>query len=135
MLSSFTAMSASDQKEKVNSHSDIGFNSTIPYIYDNFDLFKILIMSGERNIYQEFLHRVVDLDVACTTKYVEATHNNAIASGRLNENLAHIISVAFYSGFFEIIIHDMSMEEAISNIDRLRNFYKNGWETIFENEE
>ena len=131
MFSGFSSMSGEKQKENVYTSSDSGFDRIISYIYDNFDLFKILIMSGEVNIYQEFLHRVVDLDVACTTKYLTITNNDAMSCGRLNDNLAHILSVAFYSGFFEIIIHDMPKDESISNIARLRNFYKRGWEDIF----
>lgn len=131
MFSGFSSMSSDQQKEKVHTSSDSGFERIISYIYDNFDIFKIIIMSGEVNIYQEFLHRVVDLDVACTIKYLTTTNNDAMSCGRLNDNLAHILSVAFYSGFFEIIIHDISKDEAILNIAQLRSFYKRGWEEIF----
>ena len=95
-------------------------------------MFKILLTSGETHIYQEFLHRIIDLDIACTTRFIEQTGNDAFTSGRLTPELAHILSCAFYSGFFEIVMHDMPQEQAHEHIQRLRKFYNIGWKNIFE---
>ena len=103
----------------------------IEYIYDNFDYFKILIMSGEYKLYQEFLHKIVEIDVKYTISHIETTGNDAIVSGRLDTDFAHVLSVAFYSGFFEIIVHNMKKEDAQKHIEGLRKFYTTGWQTIF----
>lgn len=130
-LQGFSSMPGEVQKAQERSYADDGFSKLIDYIYDNFDLFKILLTSGETQIYQEFLHRIIDLDIACTTKFIEQTGNDAFASGRLTPELAHILSCAFYSGLFEIVIHDMPQEQAKEHIRRLRKFYNTGWKTIF----
>lgn len=89
------------------SFSDHGFWDSVDYIYDHFDEFKLLLTSGENSTYQEFLHRVVELDNQCTMRYIQASGNDAISSGRLTPELGHLLSSAFYTGMFEVVIHDM----------------------------
>ena len=116
-----------------------GYTKGVIYIRypdkENFDIFKILLMSGETKVYQEFLHRLVEIDTDCTTKFIEQTNNDAFSSGRLTPELAHILSYAFYSGLFEIVIHNMPQERASEHIGKLRKFYNTGWKTIFEGDE
>ena len=130
-LHGFEKMSKEDQQKHRNTSAKQGSLDLIEYIYDNFDYFKILIMSGEYKLYQEFLHKIVDMDVRYTISHIEATGNNAIVSGRLDTDFAHVLSVAFYSGFFEIIVHNMKKDDAQKHIERLRKFYTAGWQTIF----
>ena len=130
-LHGFDKMSKEEQQKHRNTFAKQGSLDLIDYIYDNFDYFKILIMSGEYKLYQEFLHKIVDMDVEYTLRHIETTGNDAIASGRIDSDFAHVLSVAFYSGFFEIIIHNMKKEDAQNHIERLRKFYTTGWQTIF----
>ena len=130
-LHGFDKMSKEDQQKHRNTFAKQGSLDLIDYIYDNFDYFKILIMSGEYKLYQEFLHNIVDMDAKYTISHIETTGNDAIVSGRLDTDFAHVLSVAFYSGFFEIIIHNMKKEDAQKHIERLRKFYTIGWQTIF----
>ncbi len=134
-LESFSEMPGEEQKAQKKSYADDGVSKLIDYIYENFDLFKILLTSGETRIYQETLHRIIDLDVACTNRFIEQIGNDAYTSGRLTPELAHILSCAFYSGLFEIVIHDMSKERAKEHIQRLRKFYNTGWKHIFEGDD
>ena len=130
-LNGFDTLSKENQEKCRNTYAKQGSFDMIDYIYDNFDYFKILIMSGEYKLYQEFLHKIVDIDVKYTIRHIETTGNDAITSGRLSSDFAHMLSVAFYSGFFEIIVHDMKKDEAQNYIQRLREFYSTGWQTIF----
>lgn len=132
MLNGFNNMSDEAQREQVNTYSDGGFPKMIDYIYDHFDAFKLLLTSGENQIAQEFMHRLVELDTDCTFKFIEQTGNDALTSGRLTPELAHLLSSAFYSGLFEVVIHDMPKEQAIEHIQRMRMFYNAGWQKIFD---
>ncbi len=133
-LNGFQSLSGEEQKANEKDYADDGFPRFIAYIYEHFDIFKILLTSGETQIYQEFLHKLVEIDTACTTRFIEQTHNDAFSSGRLTPELAHILSCAFYSGVFEVVIHDMPQEKANEHVRRLRRFYNAGWRTIFEGE-
>ena len=131
VLSGFTTMPGNEQTEQMLRYSNDGFPKVVDYLYDHFDEFKLLLTSGENSVYQEFIHRVVELDTECTVKYIEASENDAIKSGRLTPELNHLLSSAFYTGMFEVIIHDMPKEQALEHIHRMRRFYTAGWQTIF----
>lgn len=131
LLSGFESMSPKNQKEQLNSYGNDGFNRLVDYIYDNFEGFQILLTSGESEIAQEFIHDIVEIDTACTLQYIEKTKNDAISSGRLTAELAHLLSSAFYTGVFEVVIHNMEKEDAQRYIQSMNRFYNAGWNTIF----
>ena len=131
VLSGFTTMPGNEQTQQMLRYSNDGFPKVVDYLYDHFDEFKLLLTSGENSVYQEFIHRVVELDTECTVKYIKASGNDAITSGRLTPELNHLLSSAFYTGMFEAIIHDMPKEQALEHIHRMRRFYTAGWQTIF----
>lgn len=131
VLNQFNAMPGEEQTQKMLHCSDDGFPKVVDYIYTHFEEFKLLLTSGENNAYQEFLHRIVDLDTACTARYIECSGNDAIRSGRLTPSLNHLLSSAFYSGIFEVVVHDMPKEQAMEHIQKMRRFYTAGWQTIF----
>lgn len=130
-LEQFNQLPGAEQTSQMYSFSDHGFWASVDYIYDHFDEFKLLLTSGESSTYQEFLHRVVELDTQCTMRYIQASGNDAISSGRLTPELSHLLSSAFYTGIFEVVIHDMPKEQAVEHIQRMRRFYTAGWKTIF----
>ena len=131
VLNQFSAMSGEEQIKQMRRHSDDGFVKVVDYLYEYFDEFKLLFTSGENTIYQEFIHRVVELDTGCTEKYIEVSGNDAISSGRLTPELSHLLSSAVYTGMFEVVIHDMPKAQAIEHIQKMRRFYTAGWQTIF----
>ena len=131
VLSEFNAMPGDEQTQRMFQYSNDGFPKVVDYLYDHFDEFKLLLTSGENAAYQDFIHRVVELDIECTKKYIMLSGNDAIASGRLTPELNHLLSSAFYTGMFEIIVHDMPKAQAVEHIRKMRRFYNAGWQTIF----
>ena len=111
-LEQFNQLPGVEQTSQMYSFSDHGFWASVDYIYDHFDEFKLLLTSGENSTYQEFLHRIVELDNQCTMRYIQASGNDAISSGRLTPELGHLLSSAFYTGMFEVVIHDMPKDQA-----------------------
>ena len=73
----------------------------------------------------------MEIDNQCTMRYIQASGNDAISSGRLTPELSHLLSSAFYTGMFEVVIHDMPKDQAVEHIQRMRRFYIAGWKSIF----
>lgn len=130
-MGQFTRLPGAVQKESMSEYGILGFNGVIAYIYDHLDEVRLLIMQGERGRYADFLHRIVEIDTRTTLGFIEATGNDAITSGRLTPELAHMLSNAFYSAFFEVVVHNMPIEEARDEIGRLSVFYRAGWGAMF----
>lgn len=104
----------------------------VNYIYEHFDEFKLLINCAEGTAFADYMHEIVEIDVAYTLKYLESAGNDALASGRATPEFLHILSSAFYSGVFEVVLHDMTKEAADSHVNRLRRFFRGGWDTILK---
>lgn len=106
------------------------YRTFIDCIYDDFDAFKLLIHCAEGTAYADFIHHLVEMDVAYSIKYIESIGSDALSSGRATPEFLHILSSAFYSGIFEVVIHDMTKEDAWLHVNRLRRFFQGGWATI-----
>lgn len=126
----FSERPGNEQRETMSDYSEDKFKDFIGYIYDHFDEFKLLITCSEGTKFSEFIHSLVEIDVEYSLKFIQASGNDALSSGRATPELLHIVSSAFFSGVFEIVVHDMTREAADRYIDRLKCFFLAGWGTI-----
>lgn len=122
----FSELPGDIQKEVVKDDSNDKFPQFMEYIYAHFDDFKLLITCSAGTSYENYIHDLVEIDVRYNLKFFKATG----ISKRCTPELMHILSSAFFSGIFEVVIHDMSREDAENHIARLRRFFAAGWNTI-----
>lgn len=130
-LKGFDNLTNEEQKEQHKEYSDGGFPGLVDLLYNYFNEFKLMITCSPNTFYHDFLESLVELDIECTRKFLKNVGSKAYAEGRITDGFLHVVSSAFYSGLFEVIIHDMPREEAESYINELRNFYNNGWKEYF----
>ena len=130
-LAGFEALPDEVQLEQRTDISDQGFSVLVDMIYENFDQFKLLVTCSPTNFYHEFLEKIVALDIQCMRKFLTVTHCRAYADGEITDGFLHVVSSAFYSGIFEVVIHDMPRKEAENYINQLRKFYNSGWNDYF----
>jgi len=100
------------------------------YIYDHYDVFKLLIISAEGTAFSSFVHEIVEIDVDYTIKFIEAANNTS----RVSPELIHMLSSAFYTGIFETVVHDMDKETALVYVRQMQKFYQAGWREILGGE-
>lgn len=131
-LTDFSSLSEKEQNERLMEYSDQGFEEIIPYMYEHFAELKLLITGSPGNFYQDFLESLVELDTGCMKDFLIQNGSRAWAEGRITDGFLHVVSSAFYSGIFEVIIHDMPIEKARNYINELRAFYGNGWKNYYE---
>ncbi|MVM49625.1 TetR/AcrR family transcriptional regulator [Eggerthella lenta] len=127
----FGKLPADVQQSTMNDYADQGIGLMMDYIYDHLAEFKILVTNGGER-YDEFMHRVVELNSATTYRYIEAVGSDAVTAGRLTPELMHMISSACFSGIFEAVAHDMGRDEAKAYVERLCLFFRAGWQAIFD---
>lgn len=121
----------SQEQEKHRHHDPEGrILVVINYIYENLDEFKIMLTSGETVLRQGFMDKLAEIESDTMLGFIEKSGNDALLSGRLTLALLHILSHAFYSGVFEVVVHGMEKEEAVRHIRGLSLFYNAGWEKI-----
>ena len=107
----------------------------LDYIYENFDVFKIMVSCADNTDFAQLIHDLAEIESEYTVKYMDQVSRNAFETGRASIPLVHVLSSAFYFGLFEIVRHDMSKAEAATYVKQMRRFYQQGWNDIFFREE
>lgn len=111
-------------------YADDCFPKILSYLYDNFDTFRLLMTCSYGTPYADFIHELSVIDAESYKRYIEASGNDALSSGRASENLLHLLSSGFYSGLLELVVHNITREEAEKDLLRLRKFYLAGWLSV-----
>ena len=88
---------------------------------------KLLLTRAEGTSYEHFVHNVVEVEVEYTLQYMEVLRRLGKDIPVLDKSLCHIIASGMMGGIFEIVVHDMPREQALRDVDQLRDFYTAGW--------
>ncbi|NFG61200.1 MULTISPECIES: TetR/AcrR family transcriptional regulator [unclassified Clostridium] len=120
------------QKEEVFNYSKDKIEDFVDYIYDNFDIFTLLISCSEGTGYSMFVHDLVEIEMEYTIKFIKAIGSDALSSERITPELMHMLSSSFYTGIFEIVVHKMTRESAHKYVNQLKRFFEVGWKDIFK---
>ena len=135
-MEGYVARPADEQRmlfhdEKFDAEYQGYIREIIGYIYDNWDVIKLLVCKSEGTRYSAFIDEIVDIDEKYTLKYIETTGNDVLASGRATRPLVHLLCSSFIHGFFEFVRHDMERDEAERYILQLQGFFACGWDRLF----
>lgn len=98
----------------------------IDYIYDHFDIFKLLICHSAQTSYQSYFYHLVLRHIESSKTMLDLmglreTFNN------LDDEFVEIISYSYLSDIFEMVKRDMPKEKAINYVIQLSSFYGAGW--------
>ena len=96
---------------------------TIDYIYQNFEVFKLIICCSKGTRYEEYLDCLVNEK---TKQFNE--HG-------FDDKLSHIINHSYLFGVFEIVRHQMTEKQAEDFVSDLQEFYQAGWNKLLERKE
>ena len=130
-LDSFNQLSTDDKLEHRDDYSDEGFPGLLDIIYNYFDEFKLIVTCSPNTFYHDFLEQIVTIDMQCTKNFMTSIGCKAFINNEISDGFLHVVSSAFYSGIFEVVIHNMPKDEAEHYINQLRKFYQSGWNDYF----
>lgn len=102
----------------------------LEYTYKYFDEFKLILSCAEGTKYENFVHDMVEIEIEATHKFNKVLKDLGIESKLLNPDLEHMLISGMFSAFYEMVIHDMPIEQARQNLKDLRAFYTAGWQKI-----
>jgi len=123
----FSMKPENEQKENVFSYKPEVWEQLVEYLYEHWDVFRLLVRCSDINCYETMLNRLVDFEVEYTYRFLNSTSNDALKTGKLTPMLIHMLSNAYYSGLFEVVRHEMEKEEALAYVCQLRRFFVQGW--------
>lgn len=126
----FAQMSAVDQKTHMGELSSEGLNHIVDYIYDNLNEVKILICGSYGTKYENLIHEMVEIELEATNAFIEILESIGHSVQPLDKQMEHMIISAFFTGFLEIVVHDMTRVQAQEYSKTLQEFYTAGWKKI-----
>jgi len=120
-----------DQKLNMSAYSTAETEWLVAYIYDHYDVFKLLIECSDGTEFSDFLNELVEVEMDYTMKFMECTKDEAIRKGSISKEFLHIVTSAYFSGIFEIVHHDMKKEDGMVYAKQLKEFYHAGFSKIY----
>ena len=100
------------------------------YMYENFDAFKLILCCSEGTKYKDLVHTMAKMDVEATHDFAKSMDQVGNGAKMVNPVLEHILTSGMFTGFFELIVHDVPKDDADEYIKQLLEFYSAGWGKI-----
>lgn len=123
----FADRPTAEQRDTVFTYKPEIWEQLVDYIYAHWDAFRLLTRCADIGCFEDMLDQMIDIEIDYTRKFLQATGNDTLESGRLTPMLLHMLTSAYYSGLFEIVRHDMAKDEAMRYMRQLRRFFTRGW--------
>lgn len=102
----------------------------IEYIYDNYDIFKILLCKSEGTPYMNFVHNMVEIEVDSTYRFMENLKSLGKTPQPIDRELCHMLVSGMFEGIFQSVEHDMPREKVKPYVRQIRLFYETGWQKL-----
>jgi Transcriptional regulator len=131
MQESFHQKDPDYQKQNMFQYSGNEADKFVAYIYEHYDVFKLLLECSEGTEFSDFLNQLVEIEMEYTVKYMDVIKDNALKNERVTPEFLHIVTSAYFSGIFEMVRHDMRREDGMLYAKQLREFYYAGFARIY----
>ena len=126
----FADLPAAEQPGQMGVISGDCMDWMVDYIYDHFDAFKLLICCAEGTRYEHFIHNLVQIEMDATHSFIQVLRSLGHPVKEMDSQLEHLLVSGMFSGFFEMVVHEMPKEQAVGYAKDLRAFYTAGWKHL-----
>ena len=128
----FHQLSEEEQRADMGQYTARHQEEMLDYIYDHFDVFRLLLDGAHGTRFSCFLDELVDIEVEYTYKYMEVIGCESVKSGLVTEEFIHIIVTAYFNGMFEVVRHNMDRAAAHRYVKMLNRYHMAGFSTVFD---
>mgnify|MGYP000497244648 CR=1 FL=1 len=128
----FHQLSEEEQRADMGQYTARHQEEMLDYIYDHFDVFRLLLDGAHGTRFACFLDELVDIEVEYTYKYMEVIGCESVKSGLVTEEFIHIIVTAYFNGMFEVVRHNMDRAAAHRYVKMLNRYHMAGFSTVFD---
>ena len=119
------------QAKEMSQTSHHGLMEMVEIIYADFDTYKLLFHKAAGTQYEHYAKWFIDEEVEATYNFIEVLSRQGKASD-VDDELLHILITSMFTGFLEVLDHDMSKEKAATYIAQLDDFYSAGWQRLLK---
>lgn len=123
----FAALPPEEQQANMSDISGQCMHDMLLYAYDHLEEFKLLLCCAEGTCYAGMIDEMVEIEVNGTHAYQQVLSGLGLPSPPIDPRLEHILITGMFNAYFELIIHEMPLEQAENYLAELREFYTAGW--------
>ena len=99
----------------------------IYYFNEHRDAFKLILQCSEGTKYAFLVDEMIELEIVGTRKYYEVLKLLGNDVPYIDPSLEHILVTGMMNAYFEMMIHDMPLDDAVHYLEELNDFYTAGW--------
>lgn len=129
----FHSFDSEVQRQEVGKYSSNAMLDMMDYVYDHFDVFRLLLDASYGTKFQYFIDGLVSLEEDYTWKWLEATGSRIKHEGRITAEFYHMMVTAYFEGIFEVVRHDIPREDAKKYVALMGEYHHAGFLAIVEN--
>ena len=126
----FADISPEEQPDNLTSTSGECMYELLLYAYEHLNEFKLILCCSEGTRFSRLIDELVEIEIKGTNDYLAVLEKIGRPAPPIDERLEHILITGMFNTFFEMIIHEMSLEEAKHYLKEMRAFYTAGWMKI-----
>ena len=126
----FASLPEESQPDNMASISGNCMYDGLLYCYDNLDVFKLILLTSEGTKFSHMIDEMVKIEADATHKYLNVLKRLGKPSPKIDTKLEHMIITGMFNTYFELIIHEMPIEDAKLYLKEMREFYTAGWMKI-----
>ena len=126
----FADISPEEQPDNLTSTSGECMYEMLLYAYEHLNEFKLILCCSEGTRFSRLIDELVEIEVKGTNDDLAVLEKIGRPAPPIDERLEHILITGMFNTFFEMIIHEMSLEEAKHYLKEMRAFYTAGWMKI-----
>ncbi len=126
----FADIPLEEQPNNLSTTSGECMHEMLLYAYAHLNEFKLILCHSEGTRFSKLIDEMVEIETKATHDYLEVLKKLGRPSPPIDERLEHILITGMFNTFFELIIHEMPLEEAEHYLKEMRAFYTAGWMKI-----
>ncbi len=126
----FADMLPEEQPKNLGTISGECMHKMLLYAYEHLNEFKLILCHSEGTRFSKLIDEMVEIETKGTHDYLKVLEKLGRPSPPIDERLEHILITGMFNTFFELIIHEMPLEEAEYYLKEMRAFYTAGWMKI-----
>ncbi len=126
----FAQIPPQEQPDNLSSVSGECMYEMLLYAYEHLKEFKLILCCSDGTRFSGLIDEMVEIETKGTHDYLEVLEKLGRPSPPIDERLEHILITGMFNTFFELIIHEMPLEQAKHYLKEMRDFYTAGWMKI-----
>ena len=118
------------QPEVMSEVSGLCMYDMLRYAYAHLEECKLILCCSEGTRFSGLIDEMVEIETEATHSYQKVLQELGRPSPKIDPTLEHILITGMFHTFFELVIHEMPLNNAENYVKEMRAFYTVGWMKI-----